>query len=168
LRKTFILTAVMATALLAGVGSANAAGIIDARLGGVTLNHAGKGFKPVTGKAKVAVGDAIMVAPDKTAVLVYDMGGCRVPVTPGTVVVVQFVPPCAVGAVAAAAAGAAGAGGAAAGGAAAAAASIATPGLIVAGVAGAAGATVVAADAGLLEGIVDLSFIGIGPKPISP
>jgi hypothetical protein len=145
---------IVVSIIISSAAVATAETMIEAPQGGAMANLAGKGFKPVLGAMAVTAGDLVMVSPNNTATLVYD-GNCRMAVDPGKVIAVPLVPPCAMALAAPVAA--------------APATFVITPVVVAAAVAATAGGTLVAAQAGLLEGILDLSFIGIGQaKPASP
>jgi hypothetical protein len=55
--------------------------------------NSGSGFRQVNGATEVATGDQVMVPPNGRAEIIY-ADNCRIPVTPGQVVVVNAVAPC--------------------------------------------------------------------------
>lgn len=67
----------------------------------VSINH-GQGFHNVAGSAVAKVGDIVMAGPGGNAQLVYE-DGCKVSISPGAVVTVEELSPCAANAYAQAA-----------------------------------------------------------------
>jgi len=71
------------------------AAVVEPGYGDLTINQ-GQGFKPVTSRVNVSVGDSVMVGPGGAAIVVYD-DGCKVSVQPGAVTTAAPLSPCAAG-----------------------------------------------------------------------
>jgi hypothetical protein len=88
------LAAFAAVSALPFCGSAVGATVTSIH-GAVQINS-GSGFRQVAGPAQVAPGTSVMAAPGASAEIVYS-DRCRIPVRPGSVVVVSPISPCAQG-----------------------------------------------------------------------
>jgi hypothetical protein len=96
--RTFVATAFFgATVLLA---TASWAATLEPVTGDLWINH-GKGFQKVlASKIEAKVGDSVMVDPGGIAKVTY-ADGCQANVTPGTVMTIAKLSPCASGSLAA-------------------------------------------------------------------
>jgi len=72
------------------------AATIEPVQGNLSVNQAGQGFHPISGRVDANVGDSVMVSPDGAATVVYD-DGCKVNVQPGAVATISPLSPCASG-----------------------------------------------------------------------
>ena len=77
-------------------GSVSWAATIEPVQGSLSVNQAGQGFHPISGRVDAKAGDSVMVSPDGAAMIVYD-DGCKVNVQPGAVATISALSPCASG-----------------------------------------------------------------------